>query len=217
MQLASTVLNLNNIFSCHGGISPPLFIYNHPCSAGRLIPFFLKYIYLWVNWRHSQHMGRYQEGKLSSAIISPRALWIWRLSKKRSTNLTLIYSHLTASKVINLSLDRFRRCNYKLKSNNPTWIIHTVTKWCANYPAHLQHSYIPSCSQLNVCMIGKMDVRSKLVFTRRRYCVVMDFNSHTLSLQHQLHTVVPCSEAMNCTFYRQLAVYLTYYRVNARV
>lgn len=80
---------------------------------------FLKYIYLWVNWRHSQHMGRYQEGKLSSAIISPRALWIWRLSKKRSTNLTLIYSHLTASKVINLSLDRFRRCNYKLKKQQP--------------------------------------------------------------------------------------------------
>ena len=120
MQLASTVLNLNNIFSCHGGISPPLFIYNHPCSAGRLFLFLKKkYIYLWVNWSHSQHMGRYQEGKLSAAIISPRALWIWHLSKKRSTNLTLIYSHLTASKVINLSLDRFRRCNYKLKKQQP--------------------------------------------------------------------------------------------------
>lgn len=56
---------------------------------------------------------------LSAAIISPRALQTWHLSQKRSTNPTLIYSHLTAGEVINLSLDRFRRVNYKLEKQEP--------------------------------------------------------------------------------------------------
>ena len=44
---------------------------------------------------------------------------MWRLSQKRFTNLTLIYSHLTASKVINLPLDRFRRSNYNIEKQHP--------------------------------------------------------------------------------------------------
>lgn len=44
---------------------------------------------------------------------------MWHLSQKRSTNLTLIYSHLTAGKVINLSLNCFRRGNYNMEMQHP--------------------------------------------------------------------------------------------------
>lgn len=44
---------------------------------------------------------------------------MWHLSQKRSTNLTLMYSHLTAGKVINLSLNRFRRGNYNMEMQHP--------------------------------------------------------------------------------------------------
>lgn len=67
----------------------------------------------------SHHTGGYQEVIRSAAIISPRALQTWHLSQERSTNPTLIYSHLTAGKVINLSLDRFRRVNYNLEKQEP--------------------------------------------------------------------------------------------------
>lgn len=71
------------------------------------------------NWSQSRRVCGYQEVVLSAAIISPRALQTWHLSQKRSTNPTLIYSHLTAGEVINLSLDRFRRVNYNLEKQEP--------------------------------------------------------------------------------------------------
>lgn len=133
-------------------------------------------------------IGRYQEVVLSAAIISPRALQTWHLSQKRSTNPTLIYSHLTAGEVINLSLDRFRRVNYNLEKQEPgmnnSYTYKTAHQLPGTFTAQLYSILLAVKGGRGGCMIGEMDARSKLVFTRRRSTIVARFVACAPSMQY---------------------------------
>lgn len=143
------------------------------------------------NWSQSRCIGGYQGVVLSAAIISPRALQTWHLSQKRSTNRTLIYSHLTAGKVINLSLDRFRRVNYNLEKQKPgmnnSYTYKTAHQLPGTFTAQLYSVLLAvkgEVEDVGRCTIGEMDARSKLVFTRQRSTVVARFIARVPSTQH---------------------------------
>lgn len=125
---------------------------------------------------------------LSAAIISPRALQTWHLSQKRSANPTLIYSHLTAGKVINLSSDHFRRVNYNLEKQEPgmnnSYTYKTAHQLPGAFTAQLYSVLLAVKGGRRGCTIREMDARSKLVFTRRRSTIVARFVACAPSSQH---------------------------------
>lgn len=122
--------------------------------------------------------GKYQESKLSPVIISPGALKMWHLSQKPSTNLTLIYSHLTAGEVINLSLDHFRRGNYNRESQHPEMNNSCYDKTVHQLPCTFTAQLYFVLFAVKCGHDREMNVRSKTAFMSLRNAVVPDFIPH---------------------------------------
>lgn len=128
MHLAGSVLILNNLLSCPR-ISTPLFIYNQP----RLSPLFLNTS---ISEQTRVKVSTGADIKKANYQL-PSSLLLGIINMAFISNLTLIYSRLTAGKVINLSSDHFRRGNYNTQEQQPQMNNSYCDKMV--HQLHLQH------------------------------------------------------------------------------
>lgn len=129
--------------SCLGKVSPPLFIDNHTGSAGRpflrirLSPWESESAYGQIPGQEIISSHHLSEGIMNMAFITgaiPKphnnVSSFWQQAKWWISPWTVL-DELTTTR----------------GGRSQKWIIHTVTKWCTNYQAHLQRGGIPSRSQ----------------------------------------------------------------------
>lgn len=148
-HLAPSVLMLNYMSSCRSKVLLGLFIDNHTGSAGR--PFLSIHLSLWESESaYGQIPGReiISSHHLSEGIMN--MTFITEAIPKPHNYISSFWQQAKWGISPWTVLDALTTTR---GGRSQKWIIHTVTKWCTNYQAHLQRGGIPSRSQSSGCMM----------------------------------------------------------------